>query len=142
MNPSEPADDTQPEDSDQEFVAKVVPEDVAPLARVGPVRTGSPFKRDPPAVMIRAREVIRMRREFEAGIWRITAGGAALAAGMLIAFATASLAFFPRGVLLIAGLGGVMSLLGLTSLYPKWSLGFLLAHVALFVGSFYASFEA
>lgn len=114
--------------------------DAVPEARRGPVRTGSPFAKDPPEVFLRAREAVRMRMEFEAGLLRVSAGGAVLSAGVLIGFAIPALIFFPLGALLVTGLGGLMSLFGLLSLYQRWAMTLLLVHVGLFAGSFYTGF--
>lgn len=120
-------------DSADVFVATLADGDV----HAKPIRTGSPFVSDPPEVYARARLAIQMRREFEAGMWRNTASGATLASGLLLFFVVVAMWVFPTGALLIAGLGGVMGLLGLTSVYPRWSLGFLLGHVGLFVATFW-----
>lgn len=129
------------EKDDDTIVATLIQEDIVEEPRVGVVRTGSPFVVDPPAVKRRAAAAIKMRQEFEAGLWRLTAGSAVIAAGMLVLFAAVAFWVFQTGAILIAGLGGVMSLLGLTSMYPKWALGFLLIHVGLFVGTFWLSMQ-
>ncbi|WP_153559125.1 hypothetical protein [Roseimaritima sediminicola] len=133
--------DASPESGESFIEATVVREEIVSDARVGIVRTGSPFVTDPPIVAIRAGAALQMRREFEAGLWRVTAGSAVLAAGMLVAFGLIALGVFPTGALLIAGLGILMSLLGLTSIYPKWALALLLAHVGIFVSTFWRSLQ-
>ncbi|WP_157609848.1 hypothetical protein [Roseimaritima ulvae] len=123
--------------SDEAIVATLVDDPSIQQARTGEVRTGSPFVVDPPAVRQRAAAALKMRREFEAGLWRLTAASAVIAAGMLVVFAAIAFWVFQTGALLIAGLGGVMSLLGLTSIYPRWAFSLLLIHTGLFVGTFW-----
>lgn len=98
-------------------------------------RVGSPFAVDPPAVKQR-RSVKPAATAAELGSWQITAGGAVLAAVMLVFFAAASAWYFPAGTAMTAALGGVMSLLGLSSLYPRLSFGLLVTHLALFLLAF------
>ncbi|GEM_PF-5264031 len=125
------------DDSGDAVVGTIVLEEIVSDARVGPVRTGSPFAKDPPVVLMRARAAIQMRREFEAGLWRMTAGGAVLSAAILVPFGLIALWFFQIGALMISGLGGFTSLLGLTSIHSKWSLGLLIVHLSLFIGTFW-----
>ena len=98
-------------------------------------RAGSPFAVDPPAVK-RRRPVKPAVSAAELGSWQITAGGAVLAAVMLVFFAAAASWNFPAGTAMTAALGGVMSLMGLSSLYPRLSFGLLVTHLALFLLAF------
>lgn len=97
------------------------------------VRQGSPFAHDPPQVEQRARAYAQRSRPFQASLWTFTAGGAVLSAALLVPIGLVSFWFFPGGAVAVAVLGGMMGLMGLSSLHPRRSLGLLAVHMAIFL---------
>jgi hypothetical protein len=97
------------------------------------VRRGSPFAQDPRGLRRRFAGDAAAAASFETGLRTVTAGGGVLSAGMLFPIGLAACWFFPGGAVAVAVLGGVMSVFGLSSLYPRWAVTGLGLHIAIFL---------
>lgn len=101
------------------------------------VRVGSPFAIDPPELALADGPWPADRGGFDdAGPLRYTAMGAAAASAMVVAFAAASLAWFPAGGVLIALLGCSLAIGGLFSRHRLASMGLLVIHLGLFIANY------
>lgn len=104
------------------------------------VRSGSPFRTDPPVVRIRAEAAQRMRRQFERGVMQFTCNGSLIASALVMGFAVPALWGFPLGAALISGLGGFLAMFGLWADYPRVAFVLLAMHISLFVFVFVKNF--
>ena len=127
-------------DGDAEHPGGVSPID-ARLADEGGdsgVRVGSPF-----AAETVITPVIGPRKEFggserfdHIGPFRYTALGAVAASALVVGFATAASFWFPAGGAVVAALGCVLAIVGLSSSYRFASSALLAVHLCLFVVSY------
>ncbi len=113
------------------------------------IRVGSPFAKEPViAVLAESNQFARHQLGkneladmgedvyFQATQLRYTAMGAVSASTMVLFFALAAIVWFPPGGVLIAGLGCLLSLLGMASHLRRWAFALLFAHLALFAISY------
>jgi hypothetical protein len=124
------------------FEARVV----NPLSTEAGIRYGSPFAVDPqpgpqsdgqgisgsPAVPESGAAAA-----FEAGVANETAAGGVIAATVILPLAGIALWLFPLGGMLISGLGGALSVIGLTTRRQRWSAGVLVIHICVFVAAYF-----
>ncbi len=108
-----------------------------------PVRTGSPFRVDPPDVQTpsAATPVLTLSGEAaygEFGPFLYTAMGASAAAVVVLVFAGLGAWWFPPGGALVAVLGAILSIVGLFSKrrFRYAALGTLPLHMGLFLLSY------
>ncbi|TWU21476.1 hypothetical protein Pla52o_36620 [Novipirellula galeiformis] len=97
------------------------------------IRVGSPFATEPEPnpQAVQAEDIY-----FQATPLRYTSIGAVVAATMVVFFAVAATAWFPVGGTMIAGLGCLLSILGLYSHLRVPAAGLLAVHLVLFVTSY------
>mgnify|MGYP003675123996 CR=1 FL=1 len=97
------------------------------------IRMGSPFAREPepPEQPARAEDVF-----FQATPLRYTSIGAVAAATLVVLFALGGTIWFPTGGTLVAGLGCLLSILGLYSHQRVAAASLLAIHLVLFVASY------
>lgn len=106
------------------------------------VRVGSPFAVDPPELAFQYASFPTDRGGFDdAGPLRYTAMGAVAASAMVVAFAAASVAWFPAGGVMIALLGCALAIFGLFSSYRLAAMGLLVVHLGLFVANYWQTLQ-
>ncbi len=115
------------------LVAEGDHEELAAGVDSAPVRRGSPFAHEPRGLRRQVAGEAAASASFEAGLRTVTAGGGVLSAAILLPIGLAACGFFPGGAVAVAILGGVMSVFGLSSLYPRWALSGLGLHIAIFL---------
>ena len=108
----------------------------------GEVRRGSPFAPDTnrPATTLGSHQLqppVLSSAAFDQGVSAETAGGGVVAAGVITPLALAALFWFPVGGAMIAGLGGLLGLVGISSRYGRWGISLLVVHGAIFAGACY-----
>ncbi|MFG0263410.1 MAG: hypothetical protein ACF788_13545 [Novipirellula sp. JB048] len=109
----------------------------AALPQEPSIRVGSPFATEPqPSPQTARGEEIY----FQATPLRYTAMGAVVAATMVVIFAAAATLWFPVGGTMIAGLGCLLSILGLHSDLRVPAAGLLGVHLILFVTNYSRAF--
>lgn len=95
------------------------------------IRDGSPFAAEPPRT---SRSIFPAAdSQWDIGPVRYTAGGAVLAAIVVLAFGAIAAWWFPSGGALIATLGMSLALFGCLSPYRIVAGGLLFTHLALFM---------
>ena len=150
LGETEPASATQQPAVDEGavYVAKLVDSNESKDAKNASeqaIRTGSPF-RGTPQPAIRPVPVVGSGETSYAdlGPFRYTAMGAALAAALVVAFASLGAWWFPVGGVLVAMLGAVLSVVGMfsTTKLRFVAIGSLAAHAGLFFVSYLRSIDS